>query len=56
MNQEMHDKYLYVDEMIQQMIVREICADIGKVAQKLMIRQLARVNTSVKNSGDQLTK
>ena len=35
---EMLQKYLVVDELIQQLIVREICADIGKVAQKLVVK------------------
>ena len=38
MTWEMIEKYLEVDELIQQIIVREITADIGKVAQKLMIK------------------
>ena len=56
MSQEMVQKYLCVDELIQQLIVREISADIGKVAQKLMIRQLAVINTAMKNTGYQVTK
>jgi hypothetical protein len=39
-----------VDELIQQLIVREISADIGKVAQKLIVRQLAKVNTQMKKN------
>ena len=56
MSSDMVKKYLQVDELIQQLIVREITADIGKIAQKLMIRQLAKVNTAMKNSGYQVTK
>ena len=50
MTNDMIQKYMMVDEMIQQLIVREISADIGKVAQKLMIKQLGVVNMSMKNS------
>lgn len=46
----MIQKYMMVDEMVQQLIVREISADIGKVAQKLMIKQLGIVNISMKSS------
>ena len=48
-NAEMVKKYRAVDELMQQLIIREITSDIGKVAQKLMIRQLAKVNASIKN-------
>lgn len=41
---EMVRKYQEIDELIQQLIVREICADIGKVAQKLMAKQIGRLN------------
>ena len=51
LTEEMAQKYLQVDELLQQLIVRELAADVGKVAQKLMIRQLAKVNTAMKNSG-----
>tara|TARA_B110000285_G_scaffold221893_1_gene275412 strand:- start:721 stop:909 length:189 start_codon:yes stop_codon:yes gene_type:complete len=50
MSNEMIQKYMMVDEMVQQLIVREISADIGKVAQKLMIKQLGIVNISMKSS------
>ena len=56
LTEEMAQKYLQVDELLQQLIVRELAADVGKVAQKLMIRQLAKVNTAMKNSGYQVTK
>ena len=38
LTQEMIKKYREVDEIIQQLIVREIVADIGKVAQILLIK------------------
>ena len=43
-----------MDELIQQLIVREISADIGKVAQKLIVRQLAKVNTQMKKNWNNL--
>lgn len=49
MTKEMVHKYQQVDELIQQLIVREIAADIGKVAQKLMIREIGRINICVRN-------
>ena len=53
---EMLQKYLVVDELIQQLIVREICADVGKVAQKLVVRQLTKVNTAMRDSKLQVTR
>lgn len=38
LSDDMARKYLQADELLQQLVVREICADLGKVAQKLMIR------------------
>lgn len=42
--------YQKADELIQQLIIREISSDIGKVAQKLIVRQLAKVNTVMKTN------
>lgn len=55
MTKEMVRKYQEIDELIQQLIVREIAADIGKVAQKLMIREIGRINICVRNVNTQVT-
>jgi hypothetical protein len=56
LSEEMLQKYQQADELLQQLVIRELCADIGKVAHKLLLRQLVRINSSMKNTESQLTK
>ena len=37
-------KYRECDELIQQLIIRELAADIGKVAQVKLVQQLQKMN------------